>query len=528
MNRSNYGVLAAFLLLTIALVGCDSGGDEPPTVIPSDLPPLEVATEDIATPTATITPTETPLPTDTPIPPTLAVQSPTPPPLPTSTPLPSVAYLNDQWTQIDVPSALAGGLDTNWLAFINFNDRTRVTTGDATPEPESLTEALYITRPDNRQRVKVADIPASAEDDVFWSPTGMHVAYFVDADVDENGEPIGGLYMLDFEVGLRYRLFDIENLSPVGIPNHAPIWSPDGRRMAIVLPDGHDTDVFIMNADGSNFRNITNHGSYDMWPAFSPDGLWMAFVSDRAICPTWTPGEPETCDRPGVLPPTQGNLFIMNMNTGEVRQVTDVLLNGPPRWITPTKLEFSTGGGSALAETSDLWLIDIEAGIAVQVDDAQSFSISQTWSTDAARVIYQRTGTSSAIVLADNVGNEIAVTTEYTFPRFGLAADWSPDGEFLAIGGRNGQCPYGIIVTDPNFEIVTAPARNLLACDPTYAPEGRYLAFSAIRPSNVTDGRLDIYLANVNGLGASNITVNLQGQMELLGWVGPTPSEETP
>jgi Tol biopolymer transport system component len=176
-----------------------------------------------------------------------------------------------------------------------------------------------------------------------------------------------------------------------------------------------------------------------------------------------------------------------------------------------------------LAESSDLWLIDIEAGIAVQVDDAQSFSISQKWSPDAMRVLYQRTGTSSAIVLADNLGNDIAVTSEYTFPRFGLAADWSPDGDFLAIGGRNGQCPYGIIVTNPEFEIVTAPARNLLACDPTYAPQGRYLAFTAIRPSTVTDGRLDIYLANVNGLGASNITANLQGQMELLGWVGPTP-----
>jgi Tol biopolymer transport system component len=199
------------------------------------------------------------------------------------------------------------------------------------------------------------------------------------------------------------------------------------------------------------------------------------------------------------------------------------LLNGPPRWITPTRLEFSTGGGSALAESSDLWLIDIEAGTAVQVDDAQSFSISENWSPDAARVVYQRTGTTSQIVLADGVGREVAVTSDYTFPRFGLAADWSPDGDFLAIGGRNGQCPYGIIVTNPEFEIVTAPARNLLACDPTYAPQGRYLAFTAIRPSTVTDGRLDIYLANVNGLGASNITANLQGQMELLGWVGPTP-----
>jgi Tol biopolymer transport system component len=496
--------------------------------MPSELPTLEIATEEVPTETPTATQTPSATPSQTPIPPTLELEPPTQPPLPSSTPFPSVAYLNDQWTQIDVPSALAGGLDTNWLAFINFNDRTRAVSSNSTPEPASLTEALYITRPDNRQRVRVADIPVSAEHRVYWSPTGMHVAYFAEASVDENGTPIRGLYMLDFQVGLRYRLFDMENLSPVGIPGHVPVWSPDGRRLAIVLPSGHATDVFLMSADGSNFRNVTNHGSYDLWPAFSPDGLWMAFVSDRVTCPTWTPNEPNTCDRPSALPPTQGNLFIMNLNTNEVRQVTDVPLNGAPRWITSTKLEFSTGGGSALAESSDLWLIDIEAGTAVQVDEAASFSISQTWSPDATRVIYQRTGTSSEIVLADNVGRAIAVTGEYTFPRFGLSSDWSPDGEFLAIGGRNGQCPYGIIVTTPDFEIVTAPARNLLACDPTYAPEGRYLAFTAIRPSNTTDGRLDIYLANVNGLGASNITGNIQGQMQLLGWVGPTPPDDSP
>ncbi|HLA42566.1 MAG TPA: hypothetical protein VJZ27_03970, partial [Aggregatilineales bacterium] len=123
----------------------------------------------------------------------------------------------------------------------------------------------------------------------------------------------------------------------------------------------------------------------------------------------------------------------------------------------------------------------------------------------------------------DNVGRELVTSTEYIFPRFGMAADWSPGGEYLAIGGRNGQCPYGILVVNPDFEIVTLPGQNLLVCDPIYAPEGRYLAFMAIRPSTVTDGRLDIYFANLNGLGATNITSDMQGQMEMLGWVGPTP-----
>jgi Tol biopolymer transport system component len=349
------------------------------------------------------------------------------------------------------------------------------------------------------------------------------VVYFAEPGVDETGNPIGGLYMLDFKVGLQYRLFAIDNLNPRGIPGHVPVWSADGSRLAIVLPTEYATDIFLMNADGSNFRNLTDHGSYDLYPAFSPDGLWLAFVSDRLQCPTWTPGEVGSCAQLNAPAPQEGNLFVMNLNTGEVRQVTDVRLNGAPYWITPTKLEFSTGGGNALSTQSQLWLVDVEAGSAVQISPADAFSISQSWTDDAGRVVYQRATTSTDIVVADNLARDLAVTSEYAFPRYGMTADWSASGEYLAIGGRNGQCPYGIIVTDPNLEIITAPAQNLLACDPVYAPSSPYLAYTAIRPGIITDGSLDIYIGNLNGLGASNITFDLQGQNRLLGWVGISP-----
>lgn len=504
----------------VLVVGCSSRTEDQSSATPSTLPALEIATETLPPTTA---------PTATPVPPTATPTSeplsPTPtamPALPTSTPYPATMYLNDQWQQIDVPPILEDGLDTNWLAFANYNDRTRTTPPNQTPEPPSVNQSLYLIRPDTRQRVKVADIPVSAGDRVFWSPTGLHVLYFAERDVDEAGNPIGGLYMLDFKVGLKYRLFDMDNLNPRSIPGHVPVWSADGSKVAFVLPTEYATDIFIMDADGTNFRNVTQHGSYDLWASFSPDGKWLAFVSDRLTCPTWTPNEPNTCDHPGALPPTQGNLFLSNLETGEVRQVTDVLLNGAPRWITPTKLAFSTGGGSALAENSDLWLVDIEAGSAVQINPPNSFSVSEQWSTDAGRVIYQRIGESTDIVIADSLGREIAANSEYTFPRYGMAAAWSLDGQYIAIGGRNGQCPYGIIVVDPAFQVVTAPSRSLLACDPLYAPGGRYLAFTGITPSPRTDGRLDIYIANINGLGASNVTSDLKGQMRLLGWVGGT------
>lgn len=525
-----------WLLSFIFLAGCSSLLGDDPTLTPTPLPPISVKVDTptytpTATETLTPTPTETLLPTETPtltpVPPSATPsQTPTPTetPLPTSTPVAAVQYQNDQWLQINMPSQISEGLTANWLAFINYNDRT---TRSSSPEPASQVQTLYFYRPDTNQRLKIFDMPASVGDRVYVSPAGTHLLYFVESGTDSAGNLLSGLYMLDMTIGLSYRLFDIPNINPRGIPGHRPAWSGDGRRLAVALTTEYATDIFVMNADGTGFRNATQHGSYDLWPALSPDGLWLAFVSDRLTCPTWTPGEPNTCDLPAATPPTEGNLFILNMNTNELRQVTDIKLNGAPRWITDSKLVFSTGGGNALATQSDLWIVDIDAGSAVQITDPGTLNIGEAWTVDASQVVYQRAANNTQIIVADNIGRELATTSEFIFPRYGMAADWSPDNQFLAIGGHNGQCPYGIIVVDPLLQVVTAPGRNLLACDPMYASQGRFMAFVGIRPGTTTDGRVDIYLANMNGLGARSITADLQGQMLLLDWIGPTPAESS-
>lgn len=498
-----------WLILILVLVGCSVTTQQDPTDTP--LPT-------VAIPTSTATITNTPLASNTPLPTNTPTLTPTPPitntptitltPMPSSTPFPQeVAFVNDNWAEVDIPNAIDGGLSTNWLAFTNID--------------EDDTQTLYLINPTSLQRVEVAELPATVDDNIFWSPGGTHLMYFVQPDA---GTP-RGLYMLDLQVGLSYRVFDVPTLNPRGIPGHVPSWSGNGERVAFALPTDYATDIFVMEADGLNFRNVTQHGSYDMWPSFSPDGLWLAFVSDRVQCPTWTPNEPNTCDRPGALVPNEGNLYVLNMNTAELRQVTDVTLNGPPQWITNTELVFSTGGNNALATESQIWRLDIEAGTAVNVSQGATLNISESWNSDASRVIYQQVTTSSQVVIADDIGRQVSTTSEYIFPRYGMAADWSPDGQLVAIGGRNGQCPYGLIVADPVLEIVTEPATNLLACDPIYAPVTNNIAYMGIRPGITTDGRQDVYLSNLNGVGARNLTSNLRGQMRLLGWVGPTEAE---
>lgn len=74
-----------------------------------------------------------------------------------------------------------------------------------------------------------------------------------------------------------------------------PEWSPDGTKIVFtrVIPPGDpdtepspinqetNTDIFVMDADGSNVRRLTHSNSLDLEPTWSRDGKRIAFVSYR-------------------------------------------------------------------------------------------------------------------------------------------------------------------------------------------------------------------------------------------------------
>jgi TolB protein len=61
----------------------------------------------------------------------------------------------------------------------------------------------------------------------------------------------------------------------------APSWSPDGLKIAFQSFRDGDYDIYVMNADGSAQRAVTNNTVDDEDPAWSPDGQKIAFESYR-------------------------------------------------------------------------------------------------------------------------------------------------------------------------------------------------------------------------------------------------------
>jgi len=85
--------------------------------------------------------------------------------------------------------------------------------------------------------------------------------------------------------------FDVNREKPTGEPFWItrgdrqivrPELSPDGTQFIMRVPRRTQDDLVVLSRDGSNWRDLTNDKFFDRYPRWSTDGKKIAFVSDRS------------------------------------------------------------------------------------------------------------------------------------------------------------------------------------------------------------------------------------------------------
>jgi len=70
-----------------------------------------------------------------------------------------------------------------------------------------------------------------------------------------------------------------------GKANFAPFWHPDNEHILfssnVADPQGRNFDIYMIHEDGTGLRKISNSEGFDGFPMFSPDGRHLVFASNR-------------------------------------------------------------------------------------------------------------------------------------------------------------------------------------------------------------------------------------------------------
>ena len=127
----------------------------------------------------------------------------------------------------------------------------------------------------------------------WWSPDGTKIVYRAWHPPDSAG-------LADYQALLKQRMVrpsrmelwvmdaDGKNqrqITNLGGANFGPSWTPDGRKIVFSSnyknPRSRNFDLYLVNLDGTGLEQITSHEEFDGFPMFSPDGRRIVWASNR-------------------------------------------------------------------------------------------------------------------------------------------------------------------------------------------------------------------------------------------------------
>ncbi len=209
----------------------------------------------------------------------------------------------------------------------------------------------------------------------------------------------------------------------------APSWSPDGSKLVFVSDVEGDSDIWVMNVDGSDAVNLTRDRSGDHSPSWSPDGHWIVFASLRDSPLYW-------------------ELYVMRPDGTDVTRLTwwEDASDLSPSWSPDgTKLAFA----SKRDGNWEIYTMDRDGGNLARLTSDPADDTNPAWAPDGSRIAFvsTRAGYPEIYVMSITGGQATNISNAPYSSEHGPT--WSPDGGRLAFySDRDGSWNIHVMASD--------------------------------------------------------------------------------
>lgn len=210
-----------------------------------------------------------------------------------------------------------------------------------------------------------------------WSPDGSQIVFLSDRDTTSQGRSV---FVMEA---------DGSNVRAVG-PSKWPImstpeWSPDGSKILFSAGSSlYDLDLYVMDADGSDVRQLTSGPTADRCASWGPEGRRILYAL-----------ESENGDTSRVM--------IRDLTSGDTRNALPDGMEGACAYWSPDgdHIAFFSGPDGQLRSLKSLrtegpgvmeiYMLDLQTGSVTQVTDAGAISNYPRWSPDGQRLVFEST-----------------------------------------------------------------------------------------------------------------------------------------